>query len=365
MTAAVDAETVLVIDDQEFNRQTLSRLLRRTGYKITSAASGEEALETLQSSLPDLILLDIFMTGMTGIEVCRHLKADARLAPVPVIFLSAAADKNLIVEAMECGGVDYVTKPFNQAELLARVRTHLALKRSREQARQLAEDKDELLGILTHDLGNYHAGIHLNALALQRNLGEIPPHCARLLANVLQSTELINAFLNEFLANQSAERRQMRISPVDLNNQVAEAILRHTAMATGKRIAFKAGPFPASLPVLADPDALARLLDNLVSNALKFTAGGRSVGLDTAPGPPGWAHFTVWDEGPGFTPEDCKKMFHRYGRLSARPTNGEPSTGLGLSIVKRLAEGMKGRIEVESVPGQGARLTVWLPAAVV
>lgn len=113
--------------------------------------------------------------------------------------------------------------------------------------------------------------------------------------------------------------------------------------------------------VLADHEALAQVIDNLVTNAIKFSQNGRSVTLGASTGPLQWVHFTVSDQGPGFTEADREKMFRRYGRLSARPTGGEPSTGLGLSIVKRLVETMNGRIQLDSEAGQGACFTVRLP----
>jgi len=107
------------------------------------------------------------------------------------------------------------------------------------------------------------------------------------------------------------------------------------------------------------------VLDNLLSNAIKFSPADSRVTLTADVGPLEWTHFSVRDEGPGFTAEDQEKMFRRYGRLSARPTAGEHSTGLGLSIVKRLVDAMKGRIIVESKAGAGACITINLPATLI
>jgi len=138
-------ETILIIDDQEQNLHIIGTVLSMTGYKVIPASSGEEAFERLAASTPDLILLDMLMPGMSGIEVCNKIQENACWADIPIIFLSAKDDKKLIVQALECGGVDYVTKPFNKAELLSRVRTHLALKRTSELLRKLAEDKERVL----------------------------------------------------------------------------------------------------------------------------------------------------------------------------------------------------------------------------
>lgn len=358
-------ETILIIDDQEQNLQLLSTLLSANGHRVIAATSGQQAIELLAAHTPDLILLDVLMPEMNGIDVCRKVREDVRRKDLPIIFLSAADDKNLIVEALECGGVDYVTKPFNKAELLARVRTHLALRRAREKLRHLAEDKDELLGILTHDLGNHLAGIHLNATVLERQLDAIPAPCAPLIVNILRSTELMTAFVLGFLANQSAERIHVEVGSFDLRALLEEVAERYAVVAGAKKIALIVELPEHPIPACADEEALARVLDNLLSNAVKFSPAGSRVTLAAGVGPLGSTHFSVRDEGPGFTVEDREKMFRRYGRLSARPTGGEPSTGLGLSIVKRLVEAMNGRIIVESKAGTGASITVRLPAALV
>ncbi len=359
----VASETLLIIDDQEQNLRLLSTLLTMTGHEVITASSGEQAMLQLETCTPDLILLDVMMPEMNGIDVCRKIKADARWKDLPIIFLSAADDKNLIVEAFECGGVDYVTKPFNKAELLSRVRTHLALRRAREDMRHLVEDKDELLGILTHDLGNHLAGIHLNASVLARQNDSIPAPCAQLIVNIVRSTELMTSFVQEFLANQSAERIQVEIIPFDLRTVIEAAAERHATMANAKKITLVVEVPEHPVEAKADHEGISRVLDNLLSNAVKFSPLGTRVTLAAGVGPLEWAHFTVRDEGPGFTVEDQGKMFRRYGRLSARPTGGEHSTGLGLSIVKRLVETMNGHVMVDSKEGEGASITVRLPAA--
>lgn len=119
---------ILVVDDSTGNLQLLLNLLTERGYTVYPASDGELALEFVQSTLPDLILLDIKMPGMDGYEVCRRLKADVRSAAIPVIFLSALEDERDKVKGFQAGGVDYITKPFQPEEMLARVRTHLRIR---------------------------------------------------------------------------------------------------------------------------------------------------------------------------------------------------------------------------------------------
>lgn len=356
-------ETILIVDDQEENLRVVGNVLSMMGYDAITADSSEQALRRLAIRTPDLILLDVFMPGTDGLATCSLIKADARWSGVPVIFLSAADDKNLIVQALEAGGVDYVTKPFNMAELVSRVRTQLALKHARDQLRMLAEDKDEILGILAHDLKNTLAGMRLSAGLLQNRAAELPPRCAPLVKNITNATERMLDFMKEFLANQRAEHLQMRKMILNLGQVVAELVNGHQLAAQAKKIALTLDMPDETVWVEADLEGMTQAVENLVSNAIKFTPEGGEVEV-TVHGPVGGMGLChVRDSGPGFTEEDRTRMFRRYGRLSAQPTGNEPSTGLGLSIVKRLVDAMGGNITLAASKGAGAEFIVALPAA--
>src|SRR5437879_1577935 len=143
---------VLVVDDVTRNLQVIGTMLRNEGYEVMPATSGAEALEGVRVQLPDLILLDLMMPEMDGLEVCRRLKVDPATRQIPVIFLTASNEMEHLVKGFAAGAVDYVTKPFNAPELLARVRTHLELKHARERLREMNNEKNEFMGIVAHDL---------------------------------------------------------------------------------------------------------------------------------------------------------------------------------------------------------------------
>ncbi|WP_050026818.1 hybrid sensor histidine kinase/response regulator [Verrucomicrobium sp. BvORR034] len=364
MTPTVFKDTILIIDDQEQNLQIVGTILSMMDYDIIPALSGEQAFKRLAIRKPDLILLDVMMPEMDGLEVCRRLQANSDWSGIPVIFLSAADDKNLIVQALETGGVDYVTKPFNRAELLSRVRTHLALKHARDDLRLLAEDKDELLGILAHDLKNHLAGMKLSTKLLQDRVSELPPRSARLVDNIHDSTERMLVFVKEFLANQLAENLKVDPTPIDLKEILTSVGARHEPIAAAKQINIVLELAPRPVTIKGDHEMLEQALENVVSNAIKFSPVGTTITLRAKTGTTGYAVCEVADQGPGFTNDDMSRMFRRYGRLSARPTGGEPSTGLGLSIVKRLIERMGGTIRMISGPGEGAVFSLQLPLAI-
>jgi two-component system sensor histidine kinase/response regulator len=360
------AARLLVVDDQPANIQIVGRLLGGLGFEILPATDGEQAMKCLAAGRPgpDLVLLDVLMEGLDGFEVCRRIRANPDWADIPVIFLSAADDKELTVRALEAGGVDYVTKPFNQAELVSRVRTHLALKAARDRLKRLAEDKDELLGILAHDCKNHLGGMHMTAQLLcehARTLGD--GRLGQMAENIEQSSALMLAFVKEFLANSAADRGLLfQPQPICLNDAVSGVARRLRETAHRKQLNLRVELAEGDAKVTATGAAMDQVLDNLLSNAIKFSPPGKQIviGVRSADQT---VECYVRDQGPGFSEQDKLQLFRRYVRLSARPTGGEPSTGLGLSIVRKLVEAMNGQVVCESVPGGGTTFFVRLPHA--
>ena len=353
---------ILVVDDQPANIQVVGTVLGKLGYEIIPALDGPTALKRLAAHTPDLVLLDLLMPEMDGCEVCRRLRENPDWQDLPVIFVSAADDKDLVVQALEAGGVDYITKPFNQAELVLRVKTQIDLKSARDRLKQLAEDKDELLGMLAHDLKNNLGGMQMSSQLLHRRIERLgDERAAHLSENILRSGGQLLTFVKEFLANAAAEHGVV-LKPTTLNfsDAAAHALQRYAEAARCKRLVLDSKLPNEGTAVLADPSALDQVLDNLVSNALKFTPAGGHILVSVHPGA-GQVECRIQDDGPGFTPEDRARMFRRYTRLSARPTDGEPSSGLGLSIVSKLVRAMNGELACVSTPGRGATLIVRLP----
>ncbi|HEY1791650.1 MAG TPA: hybrid sensor histidine kinase/response regulator [Opitutaceae bacterium] len=365
MTVEAAPAKILVVDDQEANVKALSSMLGKQGYAITHTTKSDEVLAELSRSPADLILLDALMPGMDGFEVCRLIRGHPELAQTPIVFLSAADDKAFIVRALNAGAVDYVTKPFNQAELISRVRTHLALKQARDRLARLAEDKDELIGILAHDLKNHLGGMQMSAQLLHDRSVELSDNrLTRMSANILDASNQMYHFVKEFLANAAADRDEaLKLEAVSISGAASSAVQRYAEAARRKSLSFHED-YPAENPlVAADQGALDQVIDNLVSNAVKFSPPERSIWLTISQLADKRVEFRIRDEGPGCDEHDLAHMFMRYQRLSARPTAGEPSTGLGLSIAKRHALAMGGELVCQSQPGHGATFILRLPVA--
>ena len=250
-TSAQFSETgtarILVVDDHPANIQIVGVVLGNLGHEIIPAADGPTALKRVALRMPDLILLDLLMPGMGGCDICLQLKANPEWKDIPVIFLSAADDKELIVRALDAGGVDYITKPFNQAELISRVRTQLALKSARDRLQQLAEDKDELIGILTHDLKNYLGGINMSAELMSGRIKQFnDPRLEQLSNNMLRSSGLAMAFVKEFLANAATDHGfTFKPTAINLTDIATSAIQQYQEAARQKKMQIQAD-FPAS-----------------------------------------------------------------------------------------------------------------------
>ena len=344
-----------MVDDHEENLRVLAEILAPQGYDLIPAESGEVAFQRLDKRIPDLILLDVILPDIGGIDICRRLMARADCKDVPVIFLSAANDKELVVEALESGGVDYIAKPFNRAELLTRVKTHMELKIARDSLRLLAADKDQLLRVMAHDFKNQISGVLMSAKLLldREECQQLPERSLKLIHNMRESSERMMGFMKSFLANQNRKKQAIKVREIDPGELVGQAIVEIEPAAMLKQTEISCSEPISGWRVLGDENAVRQVLENLLSNAVKFCPSGSQVDLSYRLRSDEKIEIVVSDNGPGFRDEDKVKMFKRYSRLSARPSGGEPSTGLGLHIVKGLMEDMGGAVTLEDTM-QGA-----------
>ena len=369
--AGLAKSLILVVDDISKNLQVVGTLLRREGYRIVPATSGAQALERVRAETPDLILLDLMMPDMDGLEVCRRLKADALTLPIPVIFLTASNEMEHLVQGFEVGAVDYVTKPFNPPELLARVRTHLELKHARDtivrygqELSRLNEEKNEFMGIAAHDLRSPLGTIQgfSNLLLDDPEMGreEREDFTRRISDTATRMSEMVQNLLD---ANR-IERGEMKLNlaPTELSAPLSGVVEAYRPRAAAKQQSVHLQNETPPVTVLVDPSVLVQVLENLVSNAVKYSPPGKDIFLRLKK-LPGAVRCEVQDEGPGLSAEDQKKLFGKFARLSAKPTGGEHATGLGLSIVKKMVEAMNGQVWCESEPGRGALFIVQFPTS--
>ena len=364
--------SIVVIDDTPANLRLLAGMLNKDGYKVRPMPSGELGLKTVRAAPPDLILLDINMPGIDGYEVCRRLKADPKTRDIPVIFISALGESLDKVKAFEVGGVDYITKPFKVEEVQARIHTQLELKLSRDRMaehnrrlKRLLEEKNEFVGVLVNELKNpLNVLLGYSEMLTEEVAGLAQEEIVSVSKRMADTSRKMYDLVTKILEVNQLElgNRAFVMKAVDLNAVICGVLGKYedAAHAKGVKLIYTdQRDFP---PVLADEASLYGIVENLVSNAVHFSSrGGRvAAGLIRENG---YAHCTISDRGPGFTEGDKARLYAKYARLSARPTAGESSTGLGLSIVKALIDAMDGTITLESEPGEGAAFTFTLPIA--
>jgi signal transduction histidine kinase len=362
--------SILVIDDEPENLNVLDALLSQAGYRVALFPRGELALAAAQEDPPDLVLLDIRMPGLDGYELCRRFKADERLRLIPILFISALTAADDIAAGFACGGVDYLTKPFREPELLARVRTHLALQRAyaklaEKHARlQLLEHhRDLLTHMLVHDMRSPLQVIqgHLEMIE-DGGAATLPADDRDSLRAAIHGTRLLSGMVS---------------TVIDLSRLESDAIpLHHVAVSVDEifRAARTQALNPASpRPItehLADPCPLllcdaevsARIVANLLANALKYSPHGREIAFGADPDP-GGVRIWVRDRGPGIPAHYHRHIFEKFGVIDQPPGKRPPSTGLGLAFCKLAVEAQGGTIGVESEPGQGSIFWFTLPAA--
>jgi two-component system, sensor histidine kinase and response regulator len=382
--------TLLAVDDAPTNLSVLVDNLTSRNCRVLTAESARSALNRLDFVIPDLILLDVMMPEMDGFTLCRQLKKHPVYREIPIIFLTAKSDSEDIVEGFLAGGVDYVTKPFRKEELSMRIHTHLELKTARERLREYAynledknkrltellDEKNEFIGVATHDLKNPLSvlSLALDLFRIKTSGKEIPgmdnivdqmdKTVKRMATLVSKLVEINRLDVGRF----EIHLERSRIEPI-----CEEIIGQNRVQAISKGIALHFHSTAGSkLEAMVDPTAFSQILDNLVSNAVKYSPSGTRVECRLEVVPTGTAlpdlimmdrkvRFVVSDEGPGIAHSEQAQVFQKFAKTSNRPTGGESSSGLGMSIARRLAREMKGDLGLISEEGKGCTFYLELP----
>ena len=347
---------ILVIDDENGLRDMLTFELSDR-WEVGGAGCGEEALEMLAQSLPDIVLCDIMMPGIGGVETLKRIKE--RMPKAEVIMATGCATLETAIESMRCGAYDYVTKPYEIERLSATLDRALERTRLKGRVSELQETdrvKSEFLASISHELRTpLNSIIGYTELVIDGVYGPAPAAQAQALGRVTSSARALLILINDVLDLSKLNAGMMTMHPEDF--EVAELLedVRQTisVLAVEKGLALRAQA-PAGLRVRADKSKLRQILLNLAGNAVKFTDKG-SVEIQASFAPhTRRLSLSVVDTGHGISPEDQKKLFTQFQQIEGTTVRRHGGTGLGLSIVKKLAELMGGGVTVVSAPGKGA-----------
>lgn len=409
------APSILIVDDVPANLHLLSGMLQEQGFKVRPATSGAMALEAARRLPPDLVLLDINMPGMDGFEVCRRLKADPALADIPVLFISALEDAADKVRAFEAGGRDYITKPFHVEEVLARVRTHLALRRAEydlmERNKVLLKTLDQLkkaqnqlilsekmaaLGVLAagvaHEINNPLNFVKSSCHGLEKDVADlisVVEHCRGAMTEeqlaalaeiekrvdyptLIEEIPELLAHVFEGLWRAEDIVRCLRVFSrsddawsldIDFNELVDSAlVMLHNRYKVRVEVCKEFHPLP---PIPGNYGQLSQVVINLLNNAIDAVEtledpARRRITLVTEVREREGKDFVVLrvaDLGPGIPPEIRGRIFDPF--FTSKPVG--KGTGLGLYICANLAREHHGFLEMDEEVVEGASFLLYLP----
>lgn len=351
---------ILVVDDQPANLRVVSSLLSRHGYEVQTAPDGAEALAMLEARQFDLLLLDMLMPNMDGFALLGEIKQNPDLLRLPVVFLTVAQDRELLLRAFDSGAVDYVTKPFMPEELLARVNAHVGLKQTRDRLERIARERQELVNLVAHDLKNPLSSIWFASDMLVKNETK-PERIPRYHKMIHESAEDALGYIRRYLETQDTSRKAAEAAQATGLRDVLDWIVARYAMQFEDRGVLLQARAPDVMPMVAiDGLVLRQVAENLISNAIKY-APDSNVDISLRGGGAGFWQLLVEDRGPGIARDLQHALFRPFQRLAHAGKDDGRSSGLGLSLAKQIIVDLGGQLWYEDREGGGARFIIELP----
>ncbi|MEI8340348.1 MAG: hybrid sensor histidine kinase/response regulator [Verrucomicrobiota bacterium] len=353
---------VLIVDDEEFNRECLRDPLVARGYLVFEAEDGARGVEMAEEHAPDLILMDLMMPVMDGITACRNLKLNPVTAPIQIIIVTALSERDARLAAIEAGANDFLNKPVDLAEVLLRVRNAVQTKQLYNQLQQSHRKLEELerlrvnlTHMIVHDLRSPITGL-IGFLELFRNSAcdRLSEHELEFLDHLQNNStglaEMVSSILD--ISRMEAGKMPLQLAACDLSETAAAAIAPLRPLVHERRLTLD---ITENASAICDREIIRRVIANLIANALKFTPSQGAVTLTIVPRG-AFMRIEVSDNGPGIAPADHQHIFQKFGQVKDSTQN--TGSGIGLTFCKLAVDTHGGRIGIISDLGKGC--TVWL-----
>ncbi|MGB5918093.1 hybrid sensor histidine kinase/response regulator [Arcobacter sp.] len=323
--------TILIIDDKNENLHYLNSILKVYDYNIRATTDPSFALTSSESYPPDLILLDIKMPNIDGFEVCKLFKEKDKLKDIPIIFISAIDDIEIKVKAFEQGGVDYITKPFEKEEVLARIKTQLKIFENNQTILSLLQQQDFFLKKIIHEMNTPLSIISLNVDNLERQLGPKEQFEA-----IKASSKSLSSIYNDLYYLTKKQTMQKQIKVINLVNFLSSRIIFFDEIAKTKNIILDL-EISDEFEILIDEYEFERIIDNTLSNAIKYSYENTTVVIALK-------NYQVEVINEGIKIQDTSLVFEKYYQEKVKNIG----LGLGLNIVKSICENYDINIEILS-----------------
>lgn len=360
---------LLIADDEEFNRMLLRRILHRD-YEIDFACNGQEVLDNLNARDYDAVLLDVMMPVMNGLTCLKIIREIVDFATLPVILVSALSDKASIVNGIELGANDYITKPLDADIVMARLDTQISLKRlmdernqaiaSLEQANQM---KARMMQIASHDLKNPLNNLGM-VMTIMTEMFEDDAQTNKFLKMADKSITTMLDIINEFLTGQDlSDGIIAEIEILQTQAIITDVLKENEVAATHKNIEIITD-YQSDTYIKADEKRLIQVMNNLISNAIKYSPKNSRVIVRVLENQGVW-RLEIQDSGAGIPEAERQFLFQAFSKhdISTQPTNGESSTGLGLWIAAEMMRIQDGDIGMDSPVDGGCCFWIELPLA--
>lgn len=396
---------VLLVDDTPQNIQVLGAILKNQGYSFALTTSGKETYQILKKITPDIILLDVMLPDEDGFSICDKLKKKDSTADIPVLFLTAKNETTDKIQGFKVGAVDYITKPFEELEVIERVKNHLQAKLDRDQIKSYNNELEKIVDQRTNELlkkeretvlAQFIQGVVHNirgpissALAasdliqaMRNDLNEKieagigKQELKGQLAEVWEILELNNEVLRKMAGNLESMLRKSRTDQIqendvyDLNEMINQELeFLDVDLKFKNKVEKKIKLSEKNLAVFVALGDIAQIFENLIKNAMDamYDKEDPSIAIETG-STNGYHWFSIQDSGDGIPDEIISKIFDPF--FTTKPLKSDPNalnpipigTGIGLQFCKKTIESYNGKIEVEEGRTSGAKFTVYLPA---
>lgn len=354
--------TILIVDDIPDNLQVLGNIFAPKNANLIVATDGETAINNAKEDIPDIILLDIAMPGTNGYDVAKALKEDVNTKDIPIIFITAKTSTEDVQKGFQLGAVDYITKPFNSAELLMRVSTHLELAKTRKELVNMVDDKNKFISLVAHDIKSPLGGVMQLMKILAEDFSNIESGEQQEIVNdVYESIVNQYKFVEDLLnwGRLQLDRIEINKEPISPHRIIESVINIQKLNAANKNISL-IERINSKQNIFADPTHTENIISNLLSNAIKFSKENSEIIIEANDDLDNII-ISITDSGVGINESDKQRLFKKSIIHTTRGTNDESGTGLGLLLVKEMLEKNNGTIHFESELGKGTTFFITLP----